>query len=282
MEITCPSGLKLDVRPWNNNDQLELIDANNVILRMAEIATLKCIDPGPYSFNAESRPAWSEVSIADMTAANVLIRGITDTGEYDIDRQCSNPSCRIVQGLTIDCKDVHIFPATEEGIQHLRTGAPILKRIRTATAGEVELAIRILRGSHMGELDRYQKQDRRTGLKAQTCLAIQSIRFLEAKDAKGEPRKEMASPKAIMEFWSGETWSITDLVRDTIEEAEGGPDLIVEWACKEFGCKKEQHTTVPLDPAFYGLDLEGKLVKRHRRYLAARSADSTMPSESST
>ena len=94
MLVTCPSGLKFQARPWNLGDQnfltdTAIIEAGLLPRRMVEVATIELVDAGPYAF--QSVINWGEVSLADITAANIQIRKASDDESlYKFDFPCAH------------------------------------------------------------------------------------------------------------------------------------------------------------------------------------------------
>jgi len=267
-EALLPSGMVLDIRGWCLADQEALLDqkddAQALTLRMAELGTIRCLEPGPYGFGANAKPSWSEVSIDDIQAANVLIRAITDDGIFRFDRSCD--SCGRKKKLEIAMKDVEIISATEEGKQHLASKQPIVRPVMTAK-GPAEVDLRILRGQHLPEIAKRGRKDQKLLLRIQHCLSIQSIRFLDSS-------KPMTSLREILEFWGlpGQPWALGRTVKETLEQAGGGPDLYADWTCDNVFCSgRDQQTLLPLDHRFYGLEM---LLSSSRRSKPSSGADS--------
>jgi hypothetical protein len=250
-KVTCPSGLEFEARTWNNEDTLtnldtELAESGLVAVSMVERALGRCIDPGPYPFEAGGRVNLSMVTNADITAAAVQIRAATRQF-HDFDTPCEG--CSKMQELRQDLKEVEIAPASEEGIEHIRSNAPIARDIDGVT-----VEFKLIRGHDIPKMAKVQAKDQKAIVETQICMSIASI---------SDPKKPRPINKfeEIRRYWKMANWDFTDAVEGAIDELEGGPDLYIEFCCKTFGCHREQVTLLPLDMAFFGLDH----MRRYRR-----------------
>ena len=268
MKIECPSGLTLDARAWNLGDQNQLMDtkqneAGLLPLRMLEVATQGCVHPGPYPFKEGGPVNFHKVSIADIVTANYLIRKKTRP-QYDFRVPCQY--CGKLTARTIDMNEVEVFEASGEGIEHLRTGVPIIIKIPEEDPMAI-LELKILRGASLPELARYQDKTPEQMLELQACMSVDKIIPQEAS------AELLLSLGTIREYWRAQSWDFGDEVRVSIDVAEGGVDSTFEFRCENQGCRKEQLGTVPLDTEFYGLDPVAARERRRKRLSERRSRE---------
>lgn len=274
MLVHCPSGLQFTARPWEIGDIISLVDAKEaeaglLPLRMAELAAETCREPGPYGCRPGGRINWFDVSIADLTSANIQIRAKTRP-IFEFDRNCE--SCGRLQRLQIDLREVKHYEASELGKGHLSSGAPWALELETQE-GKARVELKILRGKDLAELAKRQTKKKPSEMiDVQAMLCIQSISFLDRGDA-----KPITNFNRIREFWMHQPWEFGDAVRDAIDDAEGGPDSLVESQCENIACRREALGSLPLDSSFYGLDPLRTLQRRRSRSSGQISLEEDTP-----
>jgi hypothetical protein len=267
MEITCPSGLVFEGRRWNNEDtklQMDpkLAEAGVLGIKMVERAAGKVVSPGPYPFEPGIPPNLAMMSNADITAAAVGIRAATEP-VHEFDAPCQG--CAKLVPLTQDLREVEIYPASEDGITHLKTGQPVVKEID----GHI-VALKLIRGSEVPQLAQLQAKDEKSVIEIQVCMSIESLTTPD-----GKVHSEL---RHIRHYWRSASWALTRGIEETINELEGGPDLYVEFRCNGMLCQREQVTVLPLDMAFFGIDA-WRAYRKRKRAAGALSSSSAAPGE---
>jgi len=276
MIITCPSGLQFHARTWNLGDQGSLIEASiddsqNVAIRMLELATIPngVVDPGPYSFKEGGNVSWGDVTQVDITTANLEIR------------KASNPLVPFHQACTrcgklpedqvyIDLRDLEVYPASEEGLNHIRTNVPANMSLIDSQGRSVTVKVKLLFGRDMAFLSRFQEQEQSRMLEIQAVASIASI------EVPGES-SPLTTFQDIREYWRQQSWEFGEAVEEKVDGMGGSVDTTVVFRCDDLSCHREQEVPLPLDEKFYGLSGRHK-----RRRLRASSATPSASIEKTT
>jgi hypothetical protein len=273
-KVTCPSGLEFEARTWNNEDTLvnldsDVVEGGLVALKMVDRAMGRIVDPGPYpSFEAGGRANLAMVTNADISAAAVQIRAET-RAIHSFDVPCEG--CAKAAELELDLREVEMLKASDEGIEHIRTGLPVLREI-----GGVTIAVKLIRGADIPKMAKVQAKDQKAIVETQICMSLAYIR-----DPKYRGGMEISKFEELRRYWKGANWDFTDAVETAIDEIEGGPDLYIEHTCKRLGCHREQVTMLPLDMGFFGLD-HMRRYRRQKRRKKQQSSSSTHDSNETT
>lgn len=272
MEIPCPSGLVFAARPWKLGDQTALLKARNKPMTMlprtmVELAAESVIDPGPYQFPPGEPIDWNSVSHADILVANIMIRAGRDP-QLALMPLCGQ--CRRLQrdAKVVDLLDLPVFMASEEGRAHLTSGAPIQRNY-----GGIVVDLRCTRGSDLNTLGKLQQEDEDSVLEVQTCIGISQVRTPAGEGIMDLP--------GIRKFWREQDWEFRDEIEKDLDTLFGGVDLTYKFTCDFISCQAEQIQTVPLDLAFYGLDLEKRLSARAKSSSVKKSVRELMRRASS-
>lgn len=270
MQITCPSGLKLTVRPWTLGDHAELLNTKELRTsflprRMLELVVQEIVDPGPYKFKPGpiSNFTAGGLSISDITVANVLIRLGTDAKLmlYPTCQSCRRPT---IDPIEVNLQEAPLYIATEEGRAHLGSGVPVSRTFKNLT-----VALKAIRGDDLQVLSALQEQEPTHVLEIQLCCSIAEIRAPGLK-------KPLSTLTEIRTFMRNQAWSLRDEVDATVDELWGGVDMDYTFTCDRAGCLTQQTSVLPLDPTFYGLDLSARRSRRQKRSSGKRSAADLM------
>lgn len=270
MQIQCPSGLVFTARRWRIGDHSEMLDTREqqpaaLPKRMLELAATGIVEPGPYKF--KDRLETDDMSIADITVANILIRVGTDP------RLLLKPTCGacrkpVHQPKEIDLSELQVYQASKEGVEHLRTGSP-LKRVYNG----IQVELKAIRGRDLGNLAKLQEQEPKYMIEHQLAASIAQI------SAPGTPAP-LTGMVHIREFLHEQEWDLRSAIEDDIDELWGGVDQTFSFQCDRPSCLTEQEQQVPLDLTFYGLDLSNRRSSRRKRS-SVKSAGELMRGSSS-
>jgi len=256
--VECPTGLSFQAHAWNLGHITQLIsifdEGADYQARMLALVAGPVVNPGPYELvkgQPISSEAWNKISVADITWGNIAVRRQTKS-KLELDISCSQPKCQKINEIALDINDpdYDMVTASEEGIQHIRTGIPIIREVNG-----VKAEIRLQRGSDFGDIARWQKEEPKAFLEIQQCMQIESIMA----PGLDQPIKGMLQ---IREFWKHQSWDVAETIENAIDDCSGGVNLEFSFICQH--CGKEQFSYLPLGPEFYGLDTR-RLQRRRRR-----------------
>jgi hypothetical protein len=253
MQVPCPSGLVFNARHWKIGDQRVLLDTlskgTHLPYKMVAIVAQDVVDPGPYDMEAGGPVDVEQMTNADITTANIIIRA----GKKPI--MSLQPSCarcgkiqRGVQDIPLD--ELSVFLADAEGIEHLGSNMPVERRVGDGT----RVFLKAVRGRDTANMAKLQEQEEEAMLEIMSCMHIAEIRS----SLHREPLRRLPE---IRKFWNEQDWDFRDVVEEGIDTLWGGIDLMYRFTCDHMSCNTEQEQALPLDLSFYGLDL----VQRQRR-----------------
>lgn len=271
MEVPCPSGLVFQARKWKIGDINTLLSSredatSSLPLKMVQLAAQSVIEPGPYPFEKGGQIDWEQISHADISVANIAVRcGSGSDTVLLMHPNCA--ACRrlLIDPVEVDLLDLPIYMAREEGRVHLHSGQPIE---RTVEGHKVWL--RAIRGSHMPMMAKLQDQEAELMLEVLTCMSIEAVMPKGRKDGK------LTNLPDIRKFWREQSWGFKEAIEEDVDTLFGGIDMRYSFTCDRISCRVEQEQTVPLDPSFYGLDLESRQSRRVKRS-SAKSLRDLMP-----
>ena len=277
MIITCPSGLQFEARPWTLGDQnhltdTETVEAGQLPMKMVEVVCVRLVEPGPYSFT--TKVDFGQVTLSDITAANIQIRMRSDKdSKFPFDTPCQH--CGLMQHVEVDLAEVDVFACSDEGIEHVHVGVPLTVELES-DKGLAVVHLKLLRGKDLSIVAKWQEKDPGKMLEIQACLSIEKIILAGNNDS------VMGMPK-IRAFWQRQSWGFGGTVRDALDEAEGGADVIYKHRCDPIkGCGKEQEGVLPLGPEFYGLQRSQTRRRGRKLFSADGSTEKDTPELSTT
>jgi len=269
MHITCPSGLVFTARKWQIGDLTSLISVKDeaptsLPKEMVRLAATGVTEPGPYKFKDGTIDV-DQLSLPDISVANVLIRLGHDAALL---LQPTCESCRkmLKDPVEPNLEEMPVYEASQEGIEHLRTGAPIAREYYGYT-----LKLKVMRGSDFATLAKLVDQDMKYVLEYQQVLHIAEV---SGRDLK-EPLVNMLD---IREWYHVQEIDLHNEIEADIDELWGGVDQAFTFRCDR--CLVEQKQNVPLDMTFYGLGDHKMRSRRQKRSSAMKSAGQLMRTSS--
>lgn len=244
MQIPCPSGFEFIARKWILGDRAKLLavkddQPTNLPKMMVGLAATGIISPGPYSFK-DGLIDWDKVSMADIAVANILIRAHTDESVL------LQPMCQHCRSLQRDPKEISLLDmpirmASKEGVEHLRTGAPVRREI-----DGVQVYLKAVRGMDLMVVGTLQSQEEECIEEIQMCSTIHEIHAAGSAEA-------ISSLPDLRTFYRAQSWNFQRGISDAIDELFGGVDMSYTFRCDHIECRAEQAQQLPLDHSFYGL-----------------------------
>jgi hypothetical protein len=244
MEIICPSGLSGELRGMRVREEAlmsdrKLLNSGRMIGSLLEACWVRTINPGPYGKLGE-KPDLSQVSSADRTYMLLQLRMQSFGTSYEFDVACGN--CERTIKWQCELTEFATRPMKPEGVEHLRTGAPI---VRTLPSG-MDVKFRLGLGAdeeYMAKLDKKERVNISTHNLARRVLEI------DGKTA----WKDVFDAVADLAVIDG------DYLHDQIDEIEGGVDLSFDIECPK--CASRQLTMLPFEMSFFS---SRKRLKRTR------------------
>ncbi|HUW10067.1 MAG TPA: hypothetical protein VM537_10080, partial [Anaerolineae bacterium] len=244
MQIPCPSGFEFTARKWLLGDRGKLLavkddQPTNLPKMMVSLAATGVANPGPYTFKGGVID-WDKVSMADIAVANILIRVHTD------DTILLQPMCRHCRSLQRDPKEIALLGmpikmASDEGIEHLRTGAPVKREI----AG-VQVYLKAVRGEDMLLIGTLQSQEEEAIEEIQMCATIHEVHVPGRQDP-------VSGFRELRELYRKQSWEFQRGISAAVDELFGGVDMAFTFRCDHIECRAEQEQQLPLDHSFYGI-----------------------------
>lgn len=267
MYVPCPSGFVFDARKWRLGDIQSLIkrkeDPGGLLpLRMVELAGQTVVDPGPYPFKPDEPIDWRLVSHADIACANIGVRCLSDP-LLVIQPNCGACGKLRQDALEIELLDQPIYPASDEGKEHLSTGNPIAIEVQGHS-----IVLKALRGEGMATMAKLQEQEPEAMLEILTCMGIAAITTVDGKQLNTIPE--------VRAFVREQDFDFGNAIDTELDVLFGGVDMSYRFTCDHIACRTEQEQTVPLDLRFYGLDPEARQQRRASRSSGATSLRTLM------
>jgi hypothetical protein len=255
--IECPSGLKFNVsRKWKLGDRRVLMDrqtikAGRLLHRMLDVVLADIVDPGPYSFK-ENRVDWGGVSVADIVSGVVKIRCLTRP-IFDFNTLCE--FCSSTMPLQANLSGLGYKPASPDGVEHLRTGEPVVRVYQALDAPAKEggkpigpvirMKLRLLRGEDQITLMQFQKEETDAGMvEVQNCMQI-----VEMQVADGDIWTWEDNADQIRAYYGNSEWDFDEALEAAIFDIGGGVKTELDTFCRD--CKGEQTQLLPFNQDFF-------------------------------
>ena len=244
MLITCPSGLAFQARRWRIEDRKTLLDRKDtrpVARRMLEVVAGNCENAGPYTTMVVGKPCdFLQVANVDILSAIFDIR-CDSKPMYFYDRWCER--CGTKLELQQKLPNLPRKPLSPEAIQFLSTGQPIARKF-----GETELGIKLTFGSDLPLLEGAS-----TVAEQLTVNTVSHIAYL----VRG-PGAEAVSDMTRIRAWyeSLDDWELVSALEKTIDDIEGGIDMVIYQRCINESCLAELKFSLPLEVGFFVPSME--------------------------
>jgi hypothetical protein len=131
-EITCPSGLKLEVRGLKGRE-LQLFQdkaiqrSGTVIDKILAACVLGVLDPGPYTIQGGELPKWDEVLLGDKFYSVLQIRIATYGDDLEFKTQCAE--CRERFPWALKLSDLPVKKLAEKDYEAFTGNHPLTTHI---------------------------------------------------------------------------------------------------------------------------------------------------------
>jgi len=229
-QVTCPSGLVLEIRGLKNKEINILTDKQAIrdgkVQQQILAASCTVVDAGPYNEPNGKPFSWPDVLIADQTVALIAVRCLTFGSEYDIDVHCDQ--CRKRISWTVDLsQDLTVEPLSADTLKVFAQGNRF-ETVLPSTGKKVWFCL-----TTGGLIQRLQKVIDKNPDKLWTISL--AARILEIEGVTDMDRKRF-----LDEMDAGDTMRL----REAFEEHEGGIDTDIVAECS--GCMSEQEISLPL------------------------------------
>lgn len=258
MEITCPSGLRGEVRKLKGSEANILSDRKaakkgETYDRILSACWTKTIDAGPYPKiqPGEGSIPWDGILVCDRFYALTCIRIATYGSNYVFPAQCPVPVCGARFEWEIDlAKDLPVIDLPEASREQIRSGE---NRFETEVGGHT-VHFKLQNGA-----DEKRAGKRATAHRDQLMTVAVSSRILQVDDM---------TRKAEIDQWLKDTdldlqW---DLLK-SFEEVDGGIEQTIEIECPE--CFKIYEVLLPFEGEGFWIPSTRK--SRSKRRTTART-----------
>jgi hypothetical protein len=145
-EITCPSGLKVEVRGLKGKELKIFQDKSKVgkdgaavLDRILDACVERVIDPGLYTLNDEGKLSWSDVLLGDEFFLFVEIRKQTFGNTYAFRARCPVNDCKHKFEWELDLSELPVMPLPASTVEALRTGTPLETKLPDGRAVKFRL-----------------------------------------------------------------------------------------------------------------------------------------------
>jgi hypothetical protein len=271
MRVPCASGLIFDARKWKIGDISELVgtkdrEPTTLPKKMVELAATGIVESGPYNFPDNTLDT-SQMSIADISIANILIRVGIDS-ILSLRPTCGACKRQLRDPIDVPLDEMPIFMASQEGVESLRTGAPVKRQY-----GDVTLHLKAALGADLATLAMLREQAPKYVVEYMHVVHIAEVHDPKLK----EPLNMLAHSR---EWYHEQDMPLHSALDEDIDELWGGVDQSYDYRCDHMTCRTEQEGEVPLDLTFYGLERQTRRSRRAKRSSAMKSAGELMHSSS--
>jgi hypothetical protein len=263
-EITCPSGMELEINRWRNRYAHLWTDKANAKLqtwrihqKIADLVVARAVSSGPYSFELTGRLPWREVLHADLYYALFRCRVLSKGNKFDFDVSCPNPDCgeKIEWSLPLD--DLDVYDITEDMVEAIRHNRSRIDFPLPESGRGV--VFELYNGAVSERQARFTK---RFGLNTDVVYASRlcSVEGVEKTD------------EAIADFMADDILPTDyDALVARIESYEIGVDSNYEIRCPEDGCGRVFGDDLGLTPDFFSDSYKAHKRRGHLRRRKKRS-----------
>ena len=270
-----PSGLTFEARRWNLKDQRTFIStiqkSPGVIARvMVQVAAGNVVDPGPYKLEKGKRLDCMEISMQDLSTANIAIRAATKK-YLTISPRCGSCGEAPDEPLSIDMEQAaaDLYEASPEGKITLGGTDPHI-----ITLGGSQFHIRPLLGKDAERMQQLVKDHEEAVADIQ--MAMHAAKVITPEGV------EITGFLDILAYIGNADWDLRQDIEDTIDDLYGGLDEIYTWECERLGCSSKNTGILPLDITFYGLDTQRRQRRRRRHSTQEKSRRRATSGDSTT
>jgi hypothetical protein len=252
VEITCPSGLRGNIRSWKVRDEEIYTDqkyhrAGTVLTEICKASFVEVLDQGPYKAPLD----WDKVLAGDRLYIIMQARILSYGPHYDFRTQCDNSSCKEAIEWSLNLNDLDVTPLDPESRRKVREDAPFV----TLCDGKT-VKYRLLRG----EDDRFAATYKGKSV-ADNVNTRFVRRILEVEGVVKDPIK-------IKEWLKNLDGAVGDQLRDELESVDCGYNTQFEIVCQ--ACGFQQMVILPLGATFFS---NRKMFRQGRETVQEKNSD---------
>ena len=235
-EVTCPSGLRGRIRGMKVKDEQlfanrKLTRSGRVLSELLKSCWVETLDSGPYTFEDDTRIHWDTILSSDRTYLLLQIRVATYGKDYEFKVVCD--SCDRKYGWGVDLlKDIETVPVPQIGIEHVRTGEPILIKFGDGQVAKCKLS------TGEDEIFLATSVDKNQASILSNALARRIVE-LDGTNLFRQIREKVEDLEAAH---ADELWDATD-------EIEGGVNTSFHVECPS--CGNTQQVILPFEAGFF-------------------------------
>lgn len=233
LEISCPSGLRGTIRGMKVKDEQLFTDKKlsrqgRVITELLRACWENIVDPGPYQFG--TTVAFEQLLATDRNAILIKLRAYTFGDDYEFQATCE--ACKHRFGWGVNLAELEEKPVSPSGIQHIKTGEPLLIDLPDGRA----IKTRLLTGKDEEFIATLGTKDEPKVMTYNLARRIVEI----------DGKKDWKDVVGIVEDMEART---ADFLWDAFDELEGGTDTMFKIACPR--CDAQQTTMLPFEASFF-------------------------------
>jgi len=233
VEVTCPSGLRGVLREMKvKEEQLftnrKLARAGKTLTALLDSCWLETQEAGPYTMT-DGKPDWSNALSSDRTHLLIQLRIASVGDSYDFRTTCAG--CRQHFNWTVKLNELDVKPVSPEGIQHVKTGEPLV----ISLPGGNQVKCRLLRGADEEFLSTSIKDESKT-------LSYHLARRIVEWNGKTHWREVLMAVEDMSSREADSLW-------DALDDIEGGVDTMFDIECPH--CYRLQQMILPFEAGFF-------------------------------
>lgn len=264
MEITCPSGLRGEIRKMKMRELAlltdeKLIRTGQLMTEMVKNCWVRTIDAGPYNLPAPSpQPLpWDQLLQADKMYTFKEIRVTTFGPSFEWEVQCPHNMCKHRFLWDVDLSTLDVERPPQYALDHVKSGSYL-----TTTVDGKKVEFRTLRGADDRRLLHFIQKLELPLLTAGYICRIVSVEGIDESDA-----------ESLREWLDDLDLEVGQEFQDTMDDAEPSIGLRTDIECPR--CGEDWPAMIPLAQSF-----SRKTVKSSKGSTKS-TATSTEPSSTS-
>jgi hypothetical protein len=235
-EITCPSGLKGEIRKLKVKDEAmftdpRLIKSGRIISELCKRCWEKTLDIGPYDF-PDGNVDWNQVLQGDAYWMFMQIRKASYGELYEFSDQCRNCRSRVEWSVNLDT-DLVMKKLPEASEEAFKAGLPMETTLEDGRAVHFRLLL-MNDNQAISNLKETRKLPWRYAAVAQRLLSVEGV---------GDTKFELI--RFMEDLDAGEA----DLLEEKVEAADCGVDTDITITCDK--CFYDQVITLPFEASFF-------------------------------
>lgn len=236
MEVTCPSGLRGEIRGMKIKElslmsDAKLVRSGKLMTEIVKNCWIRTVDPGPYKFTSDVLP-WAHMLHADQLCVFKQIRVATFGSEFEFEVTCDNDSCKHRFLWVMDLDKIPMKPLPETSRPYVGSNTYL-----TTSVNDKEVQFRLL-----------EVQDELNIMRLGTDHGISTVTAGYMCRIKGVTGVSMDDPKVLAAWIENLDLEVGLQLQENMDAAEPGIGLRTLIECKR--CETSWWAVAPLVQAF--------------------------------